>query len=106
MAGQPVPFPNIRPSKRTFTHGQYPVEMFNAQNGASVAIRFGTRPFDCKLQLQFKNITDEQANEILQNYEAVNGNWDYVDFVNASKTMEAGVMNQNEDPLAWDTTRH
>ena len=94
MAGQPVPFPNIRPSRRTFTHGEYPTNIFRAQNGASVAVRFGTRPYECKLRLQFKNITDEQANDILKNYEDVNGSWDYVNFVNDKKTMEAGVSNE------------
>lgn len=95
MAGNPVPFPDIRPSKRTFTHGEYPTEIFRAQNGASVAVRYGNRPTDCRLQLQFQNISDEMANEILKHYEKINGNWNYVDFVdagdNGAKSMEAGV---------------
>ena len=91
MAGQPVAFPSIRPSKRTFTHGEYPNRIFRAQNGASVAIRFGDRPSECKLQLQFRNISDAQANEILENYEAINGTWDYVNFNASPRSMEAGV---------------
>ena len=91
MAGNPVPFPDIRPSARSFTSGQYPTQFFEAQNGATTAIRFGTRQSNCRLQLQFQNISDEMANEILKHYEEVNGNWNYVNFVNDNKTMEAGV---------------
>ena len=92
MAGQPVPFPDIRPTTRRFESGEYPMSMFTAQNGASVAVRFGNRQSNCRLRLTFKNITDERATEILENYEQVNGNWDYVDFyANGVKSMESGV---------------
>lgn len=92
MAGQPVPFPDIRPTTRSFQSGEYPMSMFRAQNGATVAVRFGNRQSNCQLVLTFQNITDEKAREILQNYEAVNGNWDYVDFYNDNvKSMESGV---------------
>ena len=59
MAGQPVPFPDIRPTTRRFESGEYPMSMFKAQNGASVAVRFGNRQSNCRLRLTFKNITDE-----------------------------------------------
>lgn len=92
MAGQPVPFPDIRPTTRSFQAGEYPMSMFRAQNGATVAVRFGIRPSNCQLKLTFENITDDKAVEILNHYEAVNSNWDYVDFyADGVKSMESGV---------------
>jgi len=90
MAGNPVPFPDVRPSGRQFTPGEFPQKMFRAQNGASVAVRFGNRPFEAKLSLTFANISDEEARQIIKNYEDVNGEWDYVEFSNDS-LMVAGV---------------
>ena len=90
MAGKPVEFPNIKPTTRRFTPGEYPQTMFRAQNGASVAVRFGTQQFESKLSLTFQNITDTQARQILGNYKDVNGAWDYVEFPSDS-AMLSGV---------------
>lgn len=83
MAG--VPFPNLKPSSRSYTPGIIPKELFRAQNGATSAVQFGKRVIDSKLQMAFNNIKDEQAMEIFQNYldsDSVDGegNWDYVIF--------------------------
>ena len=67
------------------------MSMFKAQNGATVAVRFGSRPSDSELELTFANITDEQARLIIENYELVNGTWNYVEFVTDTKSMESGV---------------
>lgn len=76
----PVAFPALRPSSRTYTPGNYPKTEFQANNGARVTLAYGSRPVDAELALSFQNISDDDAAQILANYQAVNGTWDYVTF--------------------------
>ena len=73
-------FPTIKPSSRTFTPGRYPQTEFVAQNGAKTVIRYGNKQVDAKLTLGFTNITDIEANEILNTYDNVNSDYDYINF--------------------------
>ena len=73
-------FPNIEPSSRSYTPGTYPQTEFVAQNGAKTVIRYGNKKTDAKLTLSFTNITDFQANEILQLYDEVNSDYDFISF--------------------------
>ena len=75
-----IPFPNIKPSSRSYTPGTYPQTEFVAQNGAKSVIRYGNKQVDAKLTLNFTNILDSQAFEILENYRQVNSVYDYVTF--------------------------
>jgi len=75
-----VAFPNLKPSSRSYNAGEYPQTEFQAQNGAMSVVRFGSRRVNSELTLGFQNITDDQAVEILQNYEQVNRVWDNVTF--------------------------
>ena len=91
MTGQPIEFPkDLRPTSRQFQAGQFQQNIFRAQNGASVAIRYGAQHFDSRLELTFQNISDEDARRILQNYEEVNQQWNYVEFA-SDGGMVAGV---------------
>ena len=73
-------FPNIKPSSRSYTPGVYPQTEFESQNGAKVVMRYGNKQVNAKLNLGFTNITDTQANEILDLYEEVNSDYDYIFF--------------------------
>lgn len=73
-------FPPVKPSSRTFTAGRYPQTEFVAQNGAKTVLRYGNKQVDAKLTLGFTNITDEQVNLILNTYEEVNSDYDYLEF--------------------------
>ena len=84
-------FPTIKPSSRSFTPGRYPQTEFVAQNGAKSVIRYGNKKTDAKLTLSFTNITDSQANEILNTYDNVNSDYDYIHFPSDSSI--AGVNN-------------
>jgi len=85
------PFPNIKPASRSYTPGSYPQTEFVAQNGAKSVIRYGNKKTDAKLLLGFSNITDSQANEILDLYDTVNSVYDYIDFSFADKDALAGI---------------
>ena len=73
-------FPPIKPSSRSYTPGRYPQTEFVAQNGAKTVIRYGNKKVDAKLTLGFTNITDSEVNEILNTYEEVNSDYDYIQF--------------------------
>jgi len=74
------PFPNIKPSSRSYTPGTYPQTEFVAQNGAKTVLRYGDKKVNAKLSLGFTNIPDEHANKILDLYEKVNSVYDYIIF--------------------------
>jgi len=86
-------FPDITPASRSYTPGSYPQTEFVAQNGAKSVIRYGNKKTDAKLSLGFTNITDFQANQILNLYETVNSVYDYISFSNSNAL--AGINNTN-----------
>ena len=88
-----VDFPNIKPSSRTYTPGRYPQVEFVAQNGAKTVLRYGNKKVDAKLTLGFTNITDLEANQILNLYEEVNSDYDFIHF--SSNTALAGINNSS-----------
>ena len=73
MADVPFP-PNIAPSSRSFTPGEYPQTVFEAQNGAKSIIRYGNKAVNSTLTLGFTNVSDGDAVLILGNYNNVNRN--------------------------------
>lgn len=88
----PWKFPSIKPSSRRYSPGHYPQNEFKALNGTMTVIRYGNRRVDAELELGFNNITDDQAVGIIDNYNLVNGRWDYVTFDASSGV--AGVGNE------------
>lgn len=63
-----LPFPDIKPSARSFRMGSYPTKVYRAISGATVKRSFGNRPTGYSLSLQFENITDTQAQLIVKHY--------------------------------------
>tara|TARA_R100000458_G_scaffold18022_1_gene15633 strand:+ start:1747 stop:2154 length:408 start_codon:yes stop_codon:yes gene_type:complete len=76
-----IKFPeDIAPSSRSFKAGEYPQSVFESQNGSKSIIRYGNKAVNATLTLGFTNISDADANSILQNYKNVNKEWDSVVF--------------------------
>ena len=94
MAGSAIPFPFIKPTSREYSPGEFPQSIFQAQNGASVAIKFGNHRVNSSLKLTFQNISDLEASRILRCYEMVNGPWDYISF--DGTTMNDGFLNPDD----------
>jgi len=80
MANTARPFPNIKPSGRSYTPGEFPQTQFQALNGATTVVRFSNRRVNSTLQLSFDNISDADAADILDHYTSVNDDWDYATF--------------------------
>jgi hypothetical protein len=107
------PFPqNIAPSSRSFTPGEYPQTVFEAQNGAKSIIRYGNKQVNATLTLGFTNISDENVMSILYNYKNVNSEWKYITFSKSkglqgvehsglANTMINGTSNYLESQLKW-----
>ena len=70
MAAQ---FPGIKPSRRSFKPGQYPVKVYRAASGATVKRAFGNRAYGYELQVSFENIADTVAAQILDHYDVTQG---------------------------------
>lgn len=91
-----IPFPNIRPSGRRYTPGDFPQTEFKSQNGTLTILRYGNRRVDSTLSLEFRNITDEDAASILQNYEDVNKTLNHVTF-----TQDSGAAGASGDLVGY-----
>jgi len=90
-------FPNIKPASRSYIPGIYPQVEFTAQNGAKTVIRYGNKKVNAKLSLGFTNITDGEALQILDLYERVNSDYDYIEFgpLNALAGVQPGFLVNN-----------
>ena len=84
-------FPNIKPASRSYTPGSYPQVEFVAQNGAKTVLRYGNKKVNAKLTLGFTNITENQASDILNLYDEVNSDYDFIHFPSTSAL--AGINN-------------
>jgi hypothetical protein len=65
--------PNLRPSSRTFTPGDYPVKTFRSQNGAEARILYGNKRIGGTLELTYQNISDADADLFMSGYDAAKG---------------------------------
>ena len=80
-----VPFPNVAPSGRRYTPGDFPQTEFKSQNGTLTILRYGNRRVDSTLSLEFRNITDENAALILENYELVTNTQTHLSLIHISE---------------------
>ena len=67
-----VAFPDgICPTSRKYTPGIIPRTNFEAQNGATSFVYYGRQHVNATLELGFRNISDDQAAEIIRHYEGL-----------------------------------
>ena len=103
----PHSFPSIKPSSRSYNPGEYPQTKFEAQNGVKTIMRYGKNRVNATLQLGFANISDADAALILDNYEDVNSDWDYVTFssengtVGVASTSLSNYFKESGSGLKW-----
>jgi len=115
--GNPIQFPAIKPSARSFTPGTYPSTDFESLDGTKTHIRFGNKAINAQLSLSFSNISDGEVVDILNNYRDVNSDWDHVTFnINSAglqglSTLHSGYLleswmqnGSNEAGLKWRYT--
>ena len=89
-------FPNIRPSSRSFTPGEYPSTTFESLDGTKTHLRYGNKRVNATLTLGFSNINDLEVGLILDNYDDIMSVYDFVKFKdeNAAVGIDAGTYKQ------------
>ena len=103
---EPIDFPDLVPSSRTYKPGAFAEERFTAQNGATTRLRYGSRLYNSTLSLTFQNISDASANSILDNYEKVMEGDNYANFKTTNAVAGAGSdlqlwMREVDTGLKW-----
>jgi len=102
-----VAFPTLVPSGRRYTPGRYPQTEFQALNGATTTLRYGSKRFDAELDLTFQNITDKEAASVLKLYEDTMAKDDWVTFTTtdvaggASTEMASYIREVGGSGLHW-----
>jgi len=69
-------FPAIQPTGRRVVQGQYAVKRFVSISGTGTTRAYGSQPFNASLELEFGNIADSAALQIVNAYEAAKGSKD------------------------------
>lgn len=68
-----VAFPSVEPTSRSFTAPRWPTSGMTTQSGVTTRRLWGSRPSQAQLQLQFDNITDDNAALIIKAYDDAKG---------------------------------
>lgn len=68
-----VAFPSVEPTSRSFTAPRWPTSGLTTQSGVTTRRLWGSRPGQAQLQLQFSNITDDNAALIVKAYNDAKG---------------------------------
>ena len=73
MAITPIQFEpsDLAPSSRTYVPGTFPRTRFESQDGVTTFIQYGNRRVNATLQLEFRNIFDDQVQSIINTYDTV-----------------------------------
>jgi len=66
-------FPALKPTKRSFQLGQYPIKTYRALSGASIRRSFGNKPAGYTLDLEFANVPEATVNDICDHYNGQGG---------------------------------
>lgn len=62
---------DLAPSSRTYVPGTFPRTRFESQDGVTTFIQYGNRRVNATLQLEFRNIFDNQVQDIIDTYDTV-----------------------------------
>ena len=62
-------FPELAPTARNFDPGDWPSKRFSSQSGAEIRILYGSQRVNAKLELNYDNITDTEAEGFLTDYD-------------------------------------
>lgn len=68
-------FPTLQPSARQYDPGNWANRTYNSQSGAEIRLRYGDKRYNAQLQLTYQNITDENANLFLEDYNSNYGTY-------------------------------
>ena len=85
-----INFPKIPPTSRSFTPGDFANTKYRANSGAEFRIQYGSKPTGMKMQLEYANITDAEAEEFLDHFYQQSGTFKSFEFVDGDQGAKAG----------------
>jgi hypothetical protein len=66
-------YPDLAPSSRSFSAGDYQYKTYKAQNGKEVRILYGDKRTGMTLDLSYDNIADTTADDFITHYDETKG---------------------------------
>jgi len=66
-------FPDLTPSARSMSPGNFAGKTFRSQSGIETRIQYGNKSTDKSLELEFNAVTEADAAQIHDHYQACNG---------------------------------
>jgi hypothetical protein len=86
MSTQGPDFPNLVPTARSMSPGDFAGKTFRSQSGIEARVQYGNKAFDKTMDLEYSNITETDAALIHDHYLACNGTLYYFGLVEAPKS--------------------
>ena len=86
MSTQGPDFPNLVPTARSMSPGDFAGKTFRSQSGIEARVQYGNKAFDKTMDLEYSNITETDAALIHDHYLACNGTLYYFNLLQKPKS--------------------
>ena len=99
-----MPYPTLRPTSRSFDPGDYPVKTFKSQSGAEFRFLYGSRRTGMTLSFEYANIGDGLADDFIEHYDEVRGQFQRFDLppeILTGWTGTAGALDATNTGNRW-----
>ena len=70
-----MPFPDSKPSSRSYVPGDFPIKRFVSQSGVETRVLYGSKETGAKLSLGYKNLEDSTADNFIGHYREMKGTY-------------------------------
>lgn len=70
-----MPYPNLKPTSRSFDSGDFPVKSFKSQSGVEARILYGSRRTGAEASFAYENIPDADADSFVSHFDEVKGTY-------------------------------
>ena len=84
-----MPFPDSKPSSRSYVPGDFPIKRFVSQSGVETRVLYGSKETGAKLSLGYKNLEDSTADNFIGHYREMKGTYETFDL--SSNTWDVSV---------------
>lgn len=79
-------FPNLVPTARSMSPGDFAGKTFRSQSGIEARVQYGNKAFNKTMDLEYSNITETNAAAIFDHYLACNGTLYYFSLLDQPKS--------------------
>lgn len=96
MSTQGPNFPDLVPTARSMSPGDFAGKVFRSQSGIEARVQYGNKAFNKTLDLEYNNITDALAASIHDHYLACNGTLYWFSLLEEPKAGAPGFHNSTD----------